>query len=190
MEENYIKTSNYRYERKSFITELSIYEVENLVKLHPDIFSEIYYKRVINNIYFDSYNLINFRENVDGVTDRVKIRIRWYGNLFGYIEKPILEIKIKKGLLGKKISVPIKPFSFKNEINISDILKSIEYLEEFLLIDLKSIKPSLVNRYARKYYQSSNKKFRITLDNEQSFISINKRKNTFLNRYFEDRTVI
>ena len=105
MAKSNIKTSDYRYERKFFIAELSKYEVKSIVKMHPVIFSELYHKRFVNNIYFDSFNFKNFLDNIEGVTDRIKIRIRWYGILFGYVENPILEIKIKKGLLGKKISV-------------------------------------------------------------------------------------
>ena len=114
MKKNNLVISDHRYERKFFITELSQYEVECIVKIHPAIFSEIHHKRFVNNIYFDSYNLKNFRENIEGATDRIKIRIRWYGDLFGYIKKPVLEIKIKKEFLNKKISIPIKPFILNN----------------------------------------------------------------------------
>ncbi|KAF5430244.1 VTC domain-containing protein [Candidatus Methanomarinus sp.] len=184
-----INISDYRYERKFFITTLSKYEVASIVKLHPAIFSAIYHQRFVNNIYFDSYNLNNFRENVEGATDRIKIRIRWYGDLFGYIEDPILEIKIKKGLLGKKISIPIKPFNLTENTKIFDILKA-KYLKEILMIDFESLSPSLLNRYSRKYYQSSDKKYRITIDNEQSFYLINKEKNSFLNSHNDNDSVI
>ena len=185
-----INISDYRYERKFFITNLSKYEVASIVKLHPAIFSELYHQRLVNNIYFDSYNLNNFRENIEGANDRIKIRIRWYGELFGYIEKPILEIKIKKGLLGKKKSVHIKPFHLTENTKISNIVKSVKYLKEILMIDFESLIPSLLNRYSRKYYQSSDKKYRITIDNEQSFYLINKVNNSFLNRHNDNDSVI
>ncbi len=185
-----IKTSDYRYERKFFITELSKYETEGIVKINPAAFTEIYYKRFVNNIYFDSFNYNNFRDNVEGATDRIKIRIRWYGGLFGYIKHPVLEIKIKKGLLGKKISVPIKPFDLTREINISEILNSIKDLKEIIGIDFESLIPSLLNRYSRKYYQSFDKKFRITIDNKQSFYQINGKRNSFLDHHIDHNSVI
>jgi SPX domain protein involved in polyphosphate accumulation len=186
---NNLNISDYRYERKFFITELSKYEVESIVKMNTAIFREIYYKRFVNNIYFDSFNYNNFRDNVEGATDRIKIRIRWYGDLFGHIKSPILEIKIKKGLLGKKISVPIKPFDLTRDTNISGIL-TINNLNEIIGIDFESLIPSLINRYSRTYSQSADKKFRITIDSEQSFYLVNKENNLFLDHHIDNNTVI
>lgn len=190
MKKNTSHISDFRYERKFFITELSKYEVECIVKIHPAIFSEIYHKRFVNNIYFDSFNLINYRENIEGETDRIKIRIRWYGELFGYIKEPVLEIKVKKEFLNKKISIPIKPFILKKDTKISDILNSFNDLQDSLVIDFNSLKPSLLNQYSRKYYQSCHGHYRITIDTDQSFYQINKQNNFFLNRTTDKNTVI
>jgi len=190
MKENNLIISEYRYERKFFVTELSKYEIENIVKIHSATFTEIYYKRFINNIYFDTFNYNNLRENVEGSTERIKIRIRWYGELFGYVEKPVLEIKIKKGLLGKKISVPLNPFSLTKKTNIPDILKSIKDLQEIIEIDFESLIPSLLNRYSRSYYQSFDNNFRITIDNDQSFYLIKQNNNSFLNHHNDNRATI
>ena len=92
----------YRYERKYFITEITYGDIDSIVKLHPAMFSEIFHKRSVNNIYFDSPDLNNYFDNIDGNMYRVKSRIRWYGRTFGVIEKPVLELKIKNGLLGRK----------------------------------------------------------------------------------------
>ena len=190
MKKNTSLISDFRYERKFFITELSKYEVECIVKIHPAIFSEIYHKRFVNNIYIDSYNLKNYRENIEGETDRIKIRIRWYGELFGYIKEPVLEIKVKKEFLNKKISIPIKPFILKKDTKISDILNSFNDLQDSLVIDFNSLKPSLLNQYSRKYYQSCNGYYRITIDTDQSFYQVNKQNNFFLNRTTDKNTVI
>lgn len=191
MKQNNIRTSDYRYERKFLIKELTQHEVESIIKLHPAIFNKIYYQRYVNNIYFDSFSLINFSENVEGTTDRMKIRVRWYGDLFGGIEKPTLEIKIKKGFQGKKISVPMNPFKLTSDTEISDILHSFRRsLQDSLMIDFKSLKPSLLNRYSRSYYQSCDGHYRITVDTDQSFHQINERSNIYLNRIDEKNEVI
>ena len=182
--------SGYRYERKFFITVFSKHEVENIVRLHPAIFNEIYHKRFVNNIYFDSLGFSNLRDNVDGVANRIKIRIRWYGELFGYIENPILEIKVKKGLLGKKISIPIKPFELTKDLDIFEILCTIKNHKEQIGIDFASLVPALLNRYSRKYYQSHNGHSRITIDADQSFYKINRHNNWFLNQTREKKAVI
>ena len=41
---------------------------------------------------------------------RIKSRIRWYCEIFCVIEKPVLELKIKNSLLGRKESYPVNTF--------------------------------------------------------------------------------
>ena len=189
-ENNELKISEFRYERKFFISDLSKYEVEGLVRLHPGCFSEIYSKRYVNNIYFDSFSFKNLNDNVEGVSDRIKIRIRWYGNLFGYIQKPKLEIKIKKGLLGMKKVIPITSFFLDENTDFLSIIYSIKNLSEILQIDLNAVIPTLVNRYSRTYYLSNNKNFRITIDSEQSFYHVKNINNSFLNHHDDKDSVI
>ena len=111
--------SDYRYEKKFLINELSKYEVESIVKLHPAMFSEIFHERSVNNIYFDTHQLKNYFENIEGETNRAKVRVRWYGSLFGVIKNPILEVKVKKGLLGRKYSSNFDQFSLNKELDFS-----------------------------------------------------------------------
>ena len=73
---------------------------------------------------------------------------------------------------------------------ITDILNQVNNLQDSLRIDLKSIKPSLLNRYSRNYYQSSNKRYRITIDSDQSYYKINQLDNFFLNKIRDKDTVI
>jgi SPX domain protein involved in polyphosphate accumulation len=96
----------YRYERKFLVPRNSWDSVESVIKRNPAVFSPLYYPRVINNIYLDTIPLGYYFMNVEGVFDRTKVRIRWYGDLFGPVRKPVLEFKIKAGLLGKKASFP------------------------------------------------------------------------------------
>ena len=108
-----IQESGYRYERKFFIDNLTIEKIESIVRLNSFVFSEIYSSRYINNIYFDTYSFSNYFDNVDGLSDRFKVRIRWYGELFGIINEPKLEIKLKKGATRKKIVNSYGFFSFE-----------------------------------------------------------------------------
>ena len=91
-------SGNYRYERKSVISELTKNEIKALIKLHPAMFLESYPPRFVNNLYLDSVGMNNYFDNMAGLKERVKVRIRWYGRLFGSVEKPTLELKIKNGL--------------------------------------------------------------------------------------------
>ena len=83
--ENYME-NNYRFEKKFFISELTKQEIESIIKLHPAIFSEIYYERFVNNIYLDSFDLQNYFDNIIGTFKRQKVRIRWYGDLLAELK--------------------------------------------------------------------------------------------------------
>ena len=100
-----VNISEYRFERKFFISGLSRTELEMIIKLHPYNFSEIYQQRNINNIYYDNFDFQCYNDNVIGISNRIKARLRWYGNLFGEINHSKIELKIKKGLLGKNYAI-------------------------------------------------------------------------------------
>jgi SPX domain protein involved in polyphosphate accumulation len=183
-------TSDLRFERKFFISDFSIEEVTTAVELHPDFFSEIFEKRYVNNVYFDTDELSCYHDNIEGKSERVKLRIRWYGNFKGLIEKPILEIKIKKGQLGNKISIPLESFVFNSISDVENTLKQVNSLELGLPVDLSFFKPSLLNRYARTYHLSADKKYRVTLDQEQKFLEAAPFENMEVNAIEDTTSVI
>lgn len=171
-----------RYERKFLINDYSHQEVEQFVKFHPACFSAIFHERKVNNIYFDTLGLNNYHDNLDGQQSRTKVRIRWYGNLFGKIEKPVLEFKIKKGLLGFKKSYFLNSFILDKQFNksqLKNILNS-QKVPPYVKNELISLSPTLLNTYNRKYFLSADKKFRITIDHELSYYKINNSYNTFI----------
>src|SRR5688572_29998156 len=114
-----------RYERKFLITNYSYKDVLQILKFHPACFSEIFEERSINNIYFDTPGLLHYYDNIEGSPDRLKVRIRWYGELFGPVDKPVLEYKIKKGLMGKKESHALRPFVLNEKFNKAEIEKAV-----------------------------------------------------------------
>ena len=178
-----LESSNLRYERKFFISELSKHEIETIVKLHPSMFDEIFYERNVNNIYFDSFNMSNFFDNVDGQSQRIKFRIRWYGELLGFIEKPVLEVKIKQGQLGGKLNYPLDSFWLDEDMSndkMSKIISTSKIPDELKYI-LVSLNYTLLNRYTRKYYQSKDKKYRITIDSDMKYIYLSHLHNSYLN---------
>src|SRR3989344_3443329 len=121
-EVNLIDLEKARYEKK-FIIPLDKKEIELIIKENPSMFSEIFYERRVNNIYLDSLGMRSFFEHISGFDERLKIRIRWYGKMFGFIEKPELEIKVKKNEFGNKIRFPLKPFSLDKNFSFSELKK-------------------------------------------------------------------
>ena len=183
-----LKDKIYRYERKYFITQITGKDIDSIVKLHPAIFSEIFHERSVNNIYFDTPELNNYFDNIDGNMYRVKSRIRWYGRTFGVIEKPALELKIKNGLLGRKECYSVNTFKLDSHFNMQKIVHIIQNtnIPEVVKIGIKSSRPTLLNKYDRKYFLSADKRYRITIDTNQVFYRIGYQNNFFLNKIKND----
>lgn len=182
----------YRYERKFFINQLSSQEVLALVKRHPAFFSEIYPPRYINNIYFDHPLLLNFADNINGAPLRKKARIRWYHDLFGKVTQPMLEFKLKEGLMGTKISYPFPDFRFQKKFSehyLREIINTSELPPEVILY-LKTVEPVLTNRYQRWYLATPDRAYRVTVDVDLSYYHINKFNNQFLFHQVDRQAII
>lgn len=161
---------NWRFERKFLIQGLQSSQVEIEIKLNPGMFSKIYEPRQVNSIYFDSPGFENVRDNVEGVFERTKIRVRWYGDTFGQIEEPVLELKIKRGLAGRKERYPLGPFGLERDRGLNGLFEVLATAElpERLQWKMAALQPTLLNSYWRKYFLSSDGHFRITLDEEMT----------------------
>jgi len=182
------RTSGNRFERKFVITHLSKQGVEQIVKMHPKIFSEIFYSRQVNNIYLDTPNLTFFFENNLGKSQRMKVRIRWYGDMFGHINKPVLEFKIKEGAVGYKMSYLLSPFVLDDKFDLDtlrDVYKN-SSLPDWVINTITGLEPKLLNNYTRKYFRSFDKIFRITVDNDLLYYDIQKRNNSYLKKQLDD----
>ena len=183
-----------RYETKFSVSQLSRTEIENIINNHPAMFHQIYTKRSVNNIYFDDAELSSFVDNIEGERDRKKIRIRWYGDLFGLCTNPVLEIKYKTGLLGWKERHSLNDFKLDKDkhFDYKNIFNNLRKNDEFdiLKLDLPFLSPTLLNCYKRTYYLSFDKKYRITLDNNMDFYSINPVKDYFKTFADDEKTII
>jgi len=111
-----------RYERKFMIDAMTYQSVEQQIRIHPAAFSPIYHPRYINNIYMDTNEFDFYYDNVSGKSSRRKARVRWYGDIHGFIEKPVLEFKIREGMLGNKISFLLKPFHFDESFSFDQLV--------------------------------------------------------------------
>ena len=179
------KVTPHRYERKFGITALDRRSLDLIIKSNPALFRPIFAPRHINNIYLDTPRLSSYSENLAGIAHRTKVRIRWYGTLFGHIQQPVLEFKIKNGLAGYKRSWPLLPFTLDEKFK-SDDLKQVfrmSGLPDAVREQLRLQEPALLNRYHRFYYLSGDRQFRITLDEALSYMRIDRFSNVFLHRY-------
>jgi len=171
-----------RYERKFVIEGASLPQIENVVRLNKGLFFQEFAPRKINNIYFDSPSRELYRQNVDGLSTRTKVRVRWYGETIGKVSKPVLELKRKHGLLGAKDSVPLPSFTLDQHFNAQsarDLLRSTDKTIPFR-DELDCMEPAMINYYSRKYFRSADKKVRVTLDFNLGFVKFHHHWNEFL----------
>ena len=178
-----MKETPKRFERK-YTSQLNIAQITRIVKTNNVCFTKTYEDRFINNIYFDTPNFKNYEDNIIGSATRYKVRIRWYGELFGPVKNAQLEYKIKQGDLGYKLIGRLQPFEFQRESTIHTLLKAINHaqLPKYVSNDFKQLIPTLLNRYKRKYFEGKQHQVRLTIDDDQCFYKIKKYNNTFLQK--------
>jgi hypothetical protein len=146
-----------RHEKKYKSENLHPGVVSQIIRNHPAGFRKVFPDRQINNVYFDTPNYMAYQENVDGVSDRRKFRVRWYGEDVRDVRNPQLEIKIKSNQLGRKETYPVDAFT------LDDFEKVKRAVSAYSQLRLQFI-PTLINSYHRAYYGTSDGKFRITVD--------------------------
>lgn len=162
---------NLRYERKYWLDTDKSLIFKNILK--DKQFNEIYKKRRVMSLYFDTLNFKFFRENIEGVGNRIKPRLRWYDDVQENKLNKIdvrLEIKKKKGFVGNKLNYKIGKYK-----NIYELIKSInqfDFQEKISNIVNIQVFPILLTSYDREYYLSKDKLFRSTIDTNLKVSSV------------------
>ena len=112
-------------------------------------------------------NFSSFKDNLDGNTQRLKTRIRWYNETPDLIN---LEIKNKNGFLGWKDTIKLKNI-YNIEKNIRNYPNS--QLENYLKkIFKKNMFPVIKTKYLREYFEYAHGDIRATLDTQLEFFSV------------------
>jgi len=124
-----------------------------------------YADRTVNNVYFDTPLLAAFSANQSGISERAKVRLRWYGQTWQPL-KNTLEIKARGAAVGWKWSQHVNaPLDLTTQ-TWQQIRQAVrDRLAEHLAIPL-DLRPvvSLINRYDRMYFESQDSRVRVTLD--------------------------
>lgn len=186
------QTREFRYERKFLVDQLDAHQVRALVKLHPSMFYEPYPPRYVNNLYLDTEDMENYLDNVSGVGERRKVRIRWYGDLFGDIGRPMLEFKIKSGLVGTKHRYPFAPFTLDDRFchrYYQEILWKAD-LPDYVKQYVRRLNVVLCNCYYRWYFATRDQRFRVTIDTEMTFYQVRKANNRFVHKYVDHNRIV
>ncbi len=154
-----------RFERKYVATKEQYDRIfSHLVNIG---YSQIFPKRYIFSLYYDTVSFSLYHLSEDGTVDKKKIRIRFYNK---DINSSFLEFKKKYSDSGWKEKVQLKEFTLMKCISSPQFSKF--YIPK--IID-STYKPILGVKYLRSYLISPCRHIRITFDDE-----------LFYGRIFED----
>ena len=154
-----------RYEVKLVCAETYLDDVRMWTRLHPAAFFEAYPPRQVNSLYFDSFEVGAFNDNLDGVSQRDKLRLRWYGADMVNV-KGILELKSRRSHLGAKAYYPLTTVLDFGQMSWAEIVQALHteldmkfkpWLERFP-------HPYLITSYQREYYETTDRVVRLTID--------------------------
>ena len=189
--------NHYRSEIKFICYQHNYHLLKNWIKLHQYNFLKEYNDRYINNIYFDSNDYKAFNDNLTGLPSRLKVRYRWYGDLFSIESKKegSLEFKFRKNVYGYKKIFKVKDLTIDKNCEWKDIKEKIynSLSTEYKILFKLNSEKILINRYQREYFRSKNKKLRITLDKDIQIFDQRfslKKPNLKLTNYTQNYLVI
>lgn len=143
-----------RYERK-YILDIGNEDIFNNFLIENG-FKKNFKSRIVNSIYYDTLGLNFFYDNMDGISNRVKYRLRWYNdnNLSLYLEK-----KKRSNFIGEKKKILLG--NFYDEKNLFSFLKNYRFKYENVH---KPLIPILKIQYLRNYWLSECNNYRATVD--------------------------
>ena len=137
----------FRTEKKVRINSSKIYDLTKWIEENNGF--QLYPKRVINSIYFDTSNYSMYSDSMEGVLPRKKIRLRNYNYKF------IFDKNVKKEIKISSVEGRFKTSSLeKNPL----IMMKLGYLDH----DYGICNPVINIVYERNYYKVKN--IRLTLD--------------------------
>lgn len=158
---------DYRYEIKFVLDDIGLADAMEWLYTQTTAI-EIYEKRVVNSIYFDDMELTAVKDNLSGIANRKKFRLRWYGSEIN--SEATFEVKERTGRVGSKSNYPIRlPIDGHNNLSFGDIASCcIQDLSKQNIIFNEYMVPMLHVSYTREYFETHSG-IRITIDQDINF---------------------
>ena len=173
-----------RYERKWVFNSIDHNQLFILLNRSNFLFTNQFSDRQVNSIYFDDENHTSIKQNIDGISEKKKYRLRWYGD-FKIITNPTFEIKSKKGFEVSKKNFDLPEMSNLNLLDYNDVEK-IELLINNNFNFKNKLFPILTTHYLRSYFISSNKLVRSTVDRNLKSLLLYKNRNLNIIKEYQD----
>jgi hypothetical protein len=160
-------TPSLRFEVKFVFAPTRLAWIEDWIGRHAAVFFEPFPPRQVSNVYFDTFDLWTYRENLSGSSSRSKVRFRWYGET-NRAERGALEIKRRVRNLGWKLAYRAGPLGLEGARwrDLQRALRGQLPREGRVWLDEHAL-PVLINRYRRRYFESVDRRVRLTIDWKQ-----------------------
>ena len=120
----------------------------------------------MNSVYFDDFNFSSYKNNVEGNTKRLKVRIRWYNENSDNLN---LEIKNNNGFLGWKNTYKLNYIDGINNVLNNYSNSKLENTINNVL--KKNVFPVIKTKYQREYYEYNHDTIRATIDTKLEYLS-------------------
>jgi hypothetical protein len=143
--------------------------VDGWIRLHPEGFRVEHPSRRVNSLYYDTVNWDSLRDNAAGVSERNKMRLRWYGRP-GLVEGMQFEIKSRRAGLVYKQAEPVPgQFAFDESLSWFELTAVVSEASQLFCNDLRLLVPAIMTTYQRDYYATFDGRVRLTVDTDISY---------------------
>lgn len=156
-----------RYELKLVCQQSAYQRVRMALRLHCSGVRELYPARRVQSIYFDTLGNRALEQNLAGISQREKLRFRWYGES---TDRAVgtLERKLRENTLGWKESLRLRsPLDLEGQRGrtfVQQLARSAtdEWRERLL----HGLQPAQWIGYTREYLITADRRVRVTLDRD------------------------
>jgi hypothetical protein len=125
--------------------------------------------RTVTSLYFDSASYSAYQDSIGGFSERLKVRLRWYG-LPGAWTEPILELKHRSNHTGWKRTYRIGALDLGamtwDELR-PELARRVGPSAGAALARMPQ--PVLVSQYQRAYFHAPERGMRVTVDTDLRF---------------------
>ena len=159
---------NYRYEIKFILNEANYSKAYFIINAKTSMKKD-FSNRVVNSLYFDDMNFSSIQDNLIGLANRQKMRLRWYDNNL-LDKRAIFEIKKRNGRLGSKDTFKIDSlYGSLMDLKINEVsnLISKDLLNKEIVLS-EYLQSTLQVSYERQYYKNF-ENIRVTIDRNIGF---------------------
>lgn len=151
-----------RHERKFIARAASPAGIRDLIRLNPAVFRVEHPPRRVNNLYLDTPYFRHARAHLAGAAERVKLRVRWYGDEG---TEARFEIKRRAGTASCKETLPLPGVAGAFALDAGTLSSSGERVREAV----RGHRFTLANHYMREYFRSADGRLRLTIDSAATF---------------------